>query len=419
MMTFKASLRINEDRLRRHFDALSAYGATKDGGVNRPAFSEAHEAARHWFLQQSRAAGLETRVDGAGNHSSVLRCGAENVPTILMGSHLDSVPYGGRFDGALGVVSALEVLLTVKASGIPLTVDLEAIDFTDEEGRFVGLMGSLALTDRLGEEQLKHPGEDMETFERALSEAGLSLPSILTAGRDTTTLRGYLELHVEQGRRLMEEEISIGIVTSIVGIRSFKICFQGRADHTGTTAMGSRLDACLGASAFALGVRELVMERFPGNVATVGNMVFEPGVFNVVPQSVTVFLEFRADDNTTLDAMEEALLARVSEEADRFRLRTDVEPVERSTPVRMDTGVRESIARACDRLGLSHADLPSGAGHDAQVLAPVCPAGMIFVPSVEGYSHSAREFTEWEDCVNGANVLLHTALMLAQKSGGT
>jgi N-carbamoyl-L-amino-acid hydrolase len=148
--------------------------------------------------------------------------------------------------------------------------------------------------------------------------------------------------------------------------------------------MGSRPDACQGASAFALGVRELVMERLPRSVATVGNMIFEPGAFNVVPQSVTVFLEFRADDNTTLDAMEEALLARASAEADRLGLRTDVEPVERGTPVRMDADVRESIAQVCDRLGLSHADLPSGADHDAQVRAPVCPTGMIFVPSVEG-----------------------------------
>jgi len=417
-MTSFVSLRVDAERLRRHFNALSAYGATKEGGVHRPAFSKAHGAARQWFLQQSRAAGLETRVDEAGNHSAVLRCGVENAPTILLGSHLDSVPYGGRFDGALGVVSALEALLTVKESGIPLKKDLEAIDFTDEEGRFVGLMGSLALTGRLGEEQLKHPGKDMNAFERALSEAGLSVPSILTAGRDPAMLGGYLELHVEQGRRLMEEGVSIGVVTSIVGIRSFKIRFQGRADHAGTTAMGSRLDASQGASAFALGVRELVMERFPGSVATVGNMIFEPGAFNVVPQSVTVFLEFRVDDDVTLNAMEEVLLERASAEANRLGLRMDAEPVERSTPVRMDADVRASIAEACDRRGLSHADLPSGAGHDAQVLASVCPAGMIFIPSVEGFSHSAREFTEWEDCENGANVLLHTALMLAQKSGG-
>ena len=406
-------LRINEERLRVRFKELSTIGATSDGGVHRPAFSEPHLEARRWFLEQARQAGLATQIDDAGNHSAVLQCESEEGPTLLLGSHLDSVPYGGRFDGALGVLAALEVLQVVKENNIPLKAHLEAIDFTDEEGRFVGLMGSQALTGRLREGQVTNTGGDIDDFKKALTKAGLREESLVSAGRDSEKIIGYLELHVEQGKRLFDQGISIGVVTSIVGIRSFKVRFIGRADHAGTTAMNQRLDAAQGASAFTLAVGDLVMKDFPGCVATVGNMVFEPGAFNVVPQTVTVTLEFRAEKNDKLDNMENGLLAQASIAAERFGLGVETEPLERADPVRMDGLCKKAIAKACKELGLKITAVPSGAGHDAQMLAQVCPAGMIFVPSVDGFSHSSREFTEWEDCVHGANVLLHTTLILA------
>ena len=333
---------------------------------------------------------------------------------MLLGSHLDSVPYGGRFDGALGVVAALEVLQVVKEQGVSLNTHLEAIDFTDEEGHFVSLLGSLALLGKLEPEHIQNPRGGRDRFQKALCHAGLSESSLFSAGRDPATVAGYLELHVEQGMRLIELGMQIGIVTSIVGIRSFRIRFIGRADHVGTTPMDKRLDAAQGASAFTLAARELVMKDFPGYVVNVGNMEFEPGAFNVVPQTVTVALEFRADDDDKLDEMEAALLKQASVEAQRFGLNLEVVLLDNVTTAHMNEQVQEAFVNASKALGLKHTFLSSGAGHDAQCLAQICPTGMIFVPSVGGFSHSSKEFTEWEDCVNGANTLLHAALTLAQ-----
>ena len=236
---------------------------------------------------------------------------------------------------------------------------------------------------------------------------------LFSAARDPASLAGYLELHIEQGPRLVDGGFDIGIVTNIVGIRSARVRFLGRADHAGTTPMERRLDAALGASAFALAVRQCVMDEYPGCVATVGNMDFEPGVSNVVPQAVLVSLEFRAEEDATLDAMEEALLKRARLDAERYGLDLDVESLGSGSPAWMNASVREAFRDAAETLGLAHTCLHSGAGHDAQCLASICPTGMIFVPSVGGFSHSSREYTEWHDCVNGANVLLQAALLLA------
>jgi len=312
------------------------------------------------------------------------------------------------------VVAALEVLQIVKEQGILLNTHLEAIDFTDEEGHFANFLGSLALVGKLEPEHIQNPRGGRDRFQKALRHAGLSESSLFSAGRDPATLAGYLELHIEQGIRLIESGIQIGIVTNIVGIRSFKMKFIGRADHAGTTPMDKRLDAAQGASAFTLASRELVMNEFPGYVATVGNMEFEPGVFNVVPHTVTVALEFRADDDHKLDEMEAALRQQVSVVAQQFALESEIKFLDSAAPAHMDEQIQEAFANASKMLSLKHTFLPSGAGHDAQCMAEICPTGMIFVPSVGGFSHSAKEFTEWEDCVNGVNVLLQAALMLAR-----
>lgn len=418
MLESLSNIRINEEQFRTHFEALAKIGATGDGGVNRPAFSEAHLKARQWFLAQAKEIGLESHIDGAGNHSARLNCGPEGASTLLLGSHLDSVPYGGRFDGALGVASALEVLHMVKEGQISLNANLEAIDFTDEESSYIGLLGSRAFSGLLHEEELQKPSKNPELFKKALTRSGLTEKSILSAARDPADIAGYLELHVEQGTRLIDRNLDIGVVTNIVGIRSFKIKFIGRADHAGTTAMHRRLDAAQGASGFTLAVRELMLKKFPDYVATVGNMVFEPGAFNVVPEVVTVSLEFRADRSNKLDEIEAALLKQASGEAERFGLKLETESLEKISPSPMDGKFQKAIVQACEALDLKYASMPSMAGHDAQSLAHICPAGMFFVPSVGGFSHSSREFTEWQDCVNGANTLLQTVLILGGKGTG-
>jgi len=406
-------LRVNSDRMLASFNKLALIGATAAGGVNRPTFSEAHLAARKWFREEIERSGLEFRIDGAGNHSAVLTSERSNVPTLLLGSHLDSVPDGGRFDGALGVIAALEVLRTVKESGIKLNVNLEAIDFTDEEGTLVGLLGSAAIAGHLHPEMLKSPRGGRDNLVEGMQRAGLTDESMLSAVRPKDSFAGYLELHIEQGKRLERAGIHIGIVSAIVGIWSYRLSFIGRADHAGSTTMDDRLDASLGASAFTLAAREMVMKDFPGCVVNIGKMDFAPGAFNIVPARVDVSLEFRSPDEEEFKRLDAALLLLANTEATRFGLELKYENLGKHSPSIMSNNVQQAYAEACDDLGLTHTSLTSGAGHDGQSLADLCPVGMIFVPSVNGTSHSPKEFTKWEDCINGANVLLQAVLRLA------
>jgi N-carbamoyl-L-amino-acid hydrolase len=405
------SLRVNSDRMRAAFDGLAEIGATGDGGVNRPTFSEAHLAARGWFREQIEKSGLEFRTDGAGNHSAILDFGQPK--TLLLGSHLDSVPDGGRFDGALGVMAAFEVLRTIRDAGLKLKFNLEAIDFTDEEGTLVGMIGSGALAGHLHRDLLQNPRGGRQALVEGMKRAGLTEEGILSAARPPEVLAGYLELHIEQGKRLERAGIDIGIVSAIVGIWSYRFSFIGRADHAGTTTMEDRRDASLGSSAFTLAAREIVMNDFPNCVVNVGQMEFAPGAFNIVPARVDVGLEFRSPDEEEFKQLDAVLLERARHEARRFGLELEVEFLGKHSPSLMSDRVQSLFGESCNALGLSHMSLISGAGHDGQSFDGLFPAGMIFVPSKDGASHSAREFTEWEDCVNGANVLLQTAVKFA------
>jgi beta-ureidopropionase / N-carbamoyl-L-amino-acid hydrolase len=413
MTESSSTLRINSDRMLDTFNQLALIGATGDGGVSRVTFSESHLAARKWFRRQIESSGLEFRMDGAGNHSAVLTCSLSNAQTLLLGSHLDSVPNGGRFDGALGVMAALEVLKTVKENGSRLKVNLEAIDFTDEEGTLVGLLGSAAIAGHLHLDDLKNPRGGRENLMEGMARAGLSDESMLSAARPKDALAGYLELHIEQGKRMERAGINIGIVSAIVGIRSYRLSFIGRADHAGSTLMTDRADASLGASSFTLVAREIVMKDFPNCVVNVGKMDFAPGAFNIVPAKVDLALEFRAPSDEEFDRVDSALLKCADEESKRFGLELKIEFLGSHSPSPASDKVINVFTDACKKMSLTHTALVSGAGHDGQSLVDMCPIGMIFVPSVDGASHAPREFTKWEDCVNGANVLLQTVLQLA------
>ena len=407
-------LRVNAERLQADFEALSLIGRTSSGGVDRPALSPAHLQARRWFQQQASTAGLDFRVDSAGNHSAILHSANPNAHTFLLGSHLDSVPDGGRFDGALGVLAALEVLRTIKESGPGLPVHLEAIDFTDEEGTLVGLLGSAALAGLLRSEDLRSPRGGRERLQEGLQRAGLSEAGLLNARREPHSLSGYLELHIEQGPRLLKAKAQIGVVTGIVGIASYQLSFLGRADHAGTTPLPDRLDASQGAASFILHARQLVMEDFPDCVVNTGWIRFEPGVFNIVPAVARLALEYRASDEAAFEKLGEALLKLAEQEAARLGLGLDVQTLGKHLPAPMDDYLQDLVRQSAQALGLKHISLPSGAGHDAQSLAAVCPAGMLFIPSQGGASHSPREFSEWQDCLNGANVVLLTVLRSCQ-----
>ncbi len=410
-------LRINGARLLDDLEALSKIGETPEGGVNRPALSAPDLEARRWFRARAESSGFEVLEDGMGNISAVLRSDVPDAQTVMCGSHLDTVPNGGRFDGALGVVAALEVLRTVQDAGLMLPYHLEAMSFTDEEGTWGGLLGSRALAGRLTPDDFENArGSTAALFKQAMESAELTPQGALRAQRSPESIRAWVEVHIEQGTRLEESEAHTGVVTSIVGIASYWLTFIGRADHAGTTPMDRRLDAMRGLAEFVRQARELVMNRFPKGVYNCGSVQISPGAFNIVPERARLALEFRHHDAGKLDAMREALLGLALHVVEVEGLSLEVEGLGMYPPAPMNRAVIAAIESSCNALGLRYAEMASYAGHDTQVMAGITKAGMFFVPSVGGASHSPRELTIDEDCINAGNVLLNAVLRLGEDS---
>jgi beta-ureidopropionase / N-carbamoyl-L-amino-acid hydrolase len=295
-----------------------------------------------------------------------------------------------------------------------LRFNLEAIDFTDEEGTFSGLLGSSAAAGILTQNELENPRGGRAALISGLELAGLNENGLLKANRDPSKLAGYLELHIEQGNRMEAEGVDIGIVTGIVGLVSITLTFIGRADHAGTTSMERRRDAAQGACSFTVKARELLMEDFPGCVANVGMIQLLPGAYNIIPGTAVLSLEFRSPDPERLNGLESALLELAREQAARFNLELHIAPKGKHAPTPMNSIIQKAFQKSAEKLGLKYMLMASGAGHDAQAIASVCPVGMIFVPSIGGASHSPRELTKWTDCIQGANTLLQAVLELGR-----
>ena len=406
-------LRVDLGRLQRDIEALAAIGRDPTGGISRPAWSPAHEEARAWLVEQLRAAGLAARVDSAGNVFGRL---GEGTPVVLAGSHIDTVPRGGPLDGALGVLAGLECLRTVAASRVRLPRALEVGAFTDEEGRFYGFFGSRALTgslDRALAERLTDPNG--LALHEAMRHAGFDLARALDARRDPGEIAAYVELHIEQGPWLEAEGAPIGVVEGIVGIRRFRLTFVGQPDHAGTTPMDRRHDAFFTAAEYATKSRELVVRGGQGRaVTTIGVVDVRPGVPNIVPERAALLQELRDPDPALLESLATRTLRAARRVARRRGLALEVTHLMRVEPVRMSPRIQATIEAAAAGLGLPTRRMPSGAGHDAQVLAGVTDAGMVFVPSQGGRSHRPDEWTDWAAIERGANVLLGTLLRLAQ-----
>jgi N-carbamoyl-L-amino-acid hydrolase len=404
-------LRIDLGRLRRDIEALAAIGRDPTGGISRPAWSPAHEEARAWLLGQLRAAGLDARVDAAGNVFGRL---GEGTPVVLTGSHIDTVPRGGPLDGALGVLAGLECLRTVAASGVRPARALEVAAFTDEEGRFYGFFGSRALTgslDRILAERLTDPSG--LALGEAMRRAGFDLARAPEARRAPGEIAAYVELHIEQGPWLEAEDVPIGVVEGIVGIRRFRLTFVGQPDHAGTTPMDRRKDAFFTAAEYATKSRELVVRGGEGHaVTTIGVVDVRPGVPNIVPERAVLLQELRDPDAALLERLASRTLQAARRVARQRALVLEVEHLMRAEPVRMSPRIQAAIEATAAGLGLPTRRMPSGAGHDAQVLAAVTDAGMIFVPSQGGRSHRPDEWTDWPALERGANMLLGTLLRL-------
>ncbi len=403
-------LKINEDRLLTELKELAQIGATADGGVSRPALTAADIEARHWYQAKIAEAGLAYAMDGAGNQSAILFSDPPSEKRILAGSHLDSVPNGGCYDGSLGVMVAFEALRTLKDQGIKTPVTLEAVNFTDEESAIMGLMGSKAIVSQLRPADFERSRVAVDELTSRFAAIGISPESMLAAARDDVL--AWVELHIEQGTRLEAAGIDIGVVNAIVGIRSIHVTFRGEAAHAGTKPMDRRRDAMWGAAAFVLRARDHVMTNYSPGVCNVGIISAKPGAFNIVPAEVYCALEFRHGSDEAMDAMQADLIRLLEECAAEYDLDLAYQATPPVIPATMSQTVMAAIERGADRLGLSHQRMLSFAGHDTQNVANIAPSAMYFVPSVAGVSHNPNELTRDADCVNGANLMLQTLLEL-------
>jgi N-carbamoyl-L-amino-acid hydrolase len=409
--------RINTQRFLKSLKEQVTFGDTGDGGVSRPALSPEDHAIRKWFQAMIESDGFEYRIDGAGNQSAILRCTNPSAKTLLLGSHLDSVRNGGRFDGVLGVLSAYEVLRTLRETDVKLPFHIEVINFTDEEGSILGLLGSLAVAGKLSQQSLASPRGGREIFVEGMKRVGINDQSILDSKRDLSTIEGYIEVHIEQGTRLEESGLKIGVVPAIVGITSYRICFIGQTGHAGTTPMDKRKDAFQGAAVFSERARHLVMERYSPGVVNFGVVSIAPSMFNIIPGRAELAMEFRHGEPQRFAEMEQALVELASTVAGEYGLEVEAHFIETKAPALMSERFMLAVERAADGLKLSHSRMMSFAGHDSQALADTIDTVMFFVPSVKGVSHNPREFTSDDDCVNGANVMLQTVIGLGNGAG--
>ncbi len=401
---------VNEERIQQHIVELSKFGANPQGGVSRVAFSDADIAGRAYIRGLMQEAGLRVRVDTAGNVIGRREGSDPKLPAIMIGSHIDSVPGGGNYDGDVGVMGAIEVAHALNAKNVKLRHPLEVVSFTDEEG---GLIGSLAMTGRLQPAALDVVSHSGKTIREGIRAVGGDPDRLDQARRARGDLAAFVELHIEQGALLDEGDVDIGVVEGIVGIRWWDVTIDGMANHAGTTPMNRRRDALLSAAEFVLAVNR-VATTLPGrHVATVGRIRAEPGAPNVIPGRVVLSLEVRDLEAGKMQQVYDAIRA----EAERIGKARETpfafaELNVASEPAPTDPRVRGIIAQAADSLGLTHRAMPSGAGHDAQDMTHIAPTGMIFVPSAGGISHSPKEYTTPKDMANGANVLLRTVLAI-------
>ena len=402
----------NAERMQQRIQTLSRFGANPQGGVSRIAFSKADIEARELIKGWMEQIGLEVRIDTAGNIIGRREGRDSDLPVIMFGSHIDSVPGGGNYDGDVGVIAAIEVVQLLQENNIETRHALEIVSFTDEEG---GLTGSRAMTTGLSESALKTPTHSGMTVAEGIRTVGGDPDRLEESRRTADEFAAFIEVHIEQGAFLHEEDIDIGVVEGIVGIRWWDVTIEGFANHAGTTPMNRRQDAMISAAELTLAVNDVATSMEGQQVATVGRIRAEPGAPNVIPGRVVMSLEIRDLDARKMQQVFDAIKTNADQISEARQTPISFAEIDvASPPAPTDPRMRKIIAQSANSLGLSYKFMPSGAGHDAQDMTHVAPSGMIFVPSVDGISHSPREYTSPEDMANGANVLLKTILAVDQ-----
>lgn len=409
---------VNFERLKNNINELAQIGKHEDGGIYRMAFTQEEYEARKWLESKIKAGGIEVTWDGALNIIGRLSDQSNNKkPAVVVGSHIDTVPNAGALDGALGVLVGLECLTRMVEENISTTLPVELLAFSDEEGRFGGMFGSKAFSGQLNPGIIEQ-ATDLEgiALTKVLKSSGFDPYSALDASRRRNTVQCYLELHIEQGPVLDIENLSIGIVSDITGLFKWQVQLSGVANHAGTTPMEMRRDAFMGLADFAHEIPRIIDEN--GSEAsriTIGNVALYPGSANTVPGQVEFSLDARDVSRDVMNELKNACRKALSAIARRRQLQFDFNEVSWINPVACNAGLKKSIEENARKLGLPYKVIPSGAAHDAQMIAKIAPIAMIFVPSKNGLSHSPHEWTDWHHIESGANLMFNTILDLAKK----
>jgi allantoate deiminase/N-carbamoyl-L-amino-acid hydrolase len=404
---------INSERLRSHFEAMSQIGRIGETGVCRPTLSNLEKQAFELAMVWMQEAGMEARIDGFGNLVGRYKGTNPDLPVLMMGSHLDSQPYGGRFDGTAGVLAAIEVVMSMHEKGIRPERTIDVISFADEEGwRFKkGLFGSRGILGKLEEGELQRKDEDGISREQALREFGLDLSGFKDSEYAPGSIHCFLELHIEQGPVLDLANKPVGVVTGISGPLWLTVKLRGMAGHAGSVPMPLRKDALLGAAEIAVALNEIVTaDPSAPTIGTVGTMQVFPGSRNIIPEEVTFTIDLRDIDMARRDKCEEKLRKRIDEIVKKNNLHCEISEDTNSEPRYCAAWIQDIIQDNCVKIGLDAPRLMSGPFHDALTLSYACDYGMIFVRCKDGISHNPLEYSSYEDLALGTEVLYGTMM---------
>ncbi|GAB4074209.1 Zn-dependent hydrolase [Barrientosiimonas marina] len=400
-------------RIQQLITDLSAFTKTPGNGVTRLTYSKEDLQARDYIKQTMQSYGLRVQEDGMGNIYGKLEGKLREAPSVIVGSHFDSVPNGGAYDGAAGVVAGLEVAALFQDNQLTPHYPLEVIAMIEEEGsRFRGLMGSSGITGSIKENTFSEITDaDGISVTDAMANAGLDISQPIY--RDPSTMRAFLEMHIEQGPTLEESQIPIGVVQSIVGLTQLNVTVIGQAGHAGTTPMDKRSDALIAAAEMISDLPRLAADEGNGSVLTVGQLQVSPNAANVIPDSVNFTIDIRsAQEEHVLNILNQAKELIHSYHNDRIK--TNIQQSLYIRPKTLNDHIQSLLSDTCTDLNIASTKMNSGAGHDAMVFSDVTDVGLIFVPSQDGLSHCPEEYTHELDLARGVNVLYETAKQLTE-----
>ena len=411
------SQEIDIKRIEHDIYQLAQYGFNlEDRGIYRQGFSAADWKARNWLLNYFQQHGLTAHIDGAGNVCG--RYGEPNAPAVVIGSHIDSVPAGGMFDGSLGVLAGLECLRVIEEENIEIKHPIEVIATSEEEGRFGGMLGSQALTGALTLDWLEKAKDATkgDLLIDAMESCGLDYHDALHARREPNSIKSFIELHIEQGPVLDTKNITIGVVEGISGVFKWLVRLIGKADHAGTAPMNMRSDAFMGVADFAHEIQRIIDENgTEKSRLTIGHVELKPGYAHTIPGQADFTLVGRDMSEAVMKELALACRKTLSAIAQRHRLNFEYDEMSWLAPKACSTDIMDIIERHTKKLNYSYQIMPSGAGHDTQCFTEITRAGMIFIPSVGGVSHAPDEWTHWKDIEKGCNVLLNSVIELANE----